>query len=365
MLRRLLTAALCAASLVVPSVSASDGPITRRDGFVLLWAAIHRPADAAKGKPYADVPRASAGGAEITFAKSRGILEDAALFHPDDALTLQDALVWMLRTRNVADADAVSTAALPSLLKRYPVATALSLAAWSPEMGSGALMARAGSTLVTPAQLQAMSDELTVLLQDETHEVSLYSEKFNGKGTAFGETFDMNALTAAHRTFPQNTLVRVTNIANGKSVTVRINDRGPYVAGRDMDLSLAAFLQIADRKAGKIRARFDRIGDASMAGPCSATPQQMVRVTKDVILTKGVPNYLHLGDTLTLQSGSDFRVDTVTAPDGSSQRPRQWVAPGGQYTLQPALTGTYRLLLGTKDGHQRAADMTVLACAAK
>ena len=78
-------------------------------------------------------------------------------------------------------------------------------------------------------------------LRDEVHEVSLYGEQFHGDGTAFGEKFDMYALTAAHRSFPHNTLVKVTNVENEKTVTVRINDRGPYVEGRDMDLSVAAF----------------------------------------------------------------------------------------------------------------------------
>jgi rare lipoprotein A len=66
------------------------------------------------------------------------------------------------------------------------------------------------------------------------------------QGTANGETFDPDALTAAHKTLPFNSLVRVTNPTNGKSVTVRINDRGPYIDGRCLDLSRAAFATIAD-----------------------------------------------------------------------------------------------------------------------
>ena len=66
------------------------------------------------------------------------------------------------------------------------------------------------------------------------------------QGTASGETFEPDALTAAHKTLPFNSLVRVTNPANGKSVTVRINDRGPYVGGRCLDLSRAAFAAIAN-----------------------------------------------------------------------------------------------------------------------
>lgn len=63
---------------------------------------------------------------------------------------------------------------------------------------------------------------------------------YGGKRTASGETMNPNAMTAAHRTLPFGSVVRVTNLASGRSVTVRINDRGPFVAGRCIDLSPAA-----------------------------------------------------------------------------------------------------------------------------
>lgn len=69
---------------------------------------------------------------------------------------------------------------------------------------------------------------------------SYYGAQFNGQRTASGERFDMNGLTAAHRTLPFGSKVRVTNTANGKSVVVRINDRGPFARGRLIDLSRAA-----------------------------------------------------------------------------------------------------------------------------
>lgn len=69
---------------------------------------------------------------------------------------------------------------------------------------------------------------------------SWYGPGFHGRKTANGERFDMNALTAAHRTLPLGTQVRVTNKSNGRSVVVRINDRGPYVGRRVIDLSKAS-----------------------------------------------------------------------------------------------------------------------------
>jgi rare lipoprotein A len=69
---------------------------------------------------------------------------------------------------------------------------------------------------------------------------SYYADEFHGRKTSNGETFDMYALTAAHPTLPFNSLVRVTNLDNNRSVEVRINDRGPFKGGRVIDLSLRA-----------------------------------------------------------------------------------------------------------------------------
>jgi rare lipoprotein A len=77
-------------------------------------------------------------------------------------------------------------------------------------------------------------------------EASYYADKFNGKKTASGEIFNNSKLTAAHRDLSFGTKVRVTNIANKKSVEVIINDRGPFKKSREIDLSKTAFLKIAD-----------------------------------------------------------------------------------------------------------------------
>jgi rare lipoprotein A len=73
---------------------------------------------------------------------------------------------------------------------------------------------------------------------------SYYADEFDGRTTANGERYDMHALTAAHRTLPFNTAVRVTNYDNGRSVIVRINDRGPFKDDRVIDLSLEAAQRI-------------------------------------------------------------------------------------------------------------------------
>lgn len=77
---------------------------------------------------------------------------------------------------------------------------------------------------------------------------SYYHKKFNGRKTASGEVFRNSKLTAAHKNLPFGTLVKVTNPQNNKSVKVRINDRGPFIKGREIDLSQKAFDKISDNK---------------------------------------------------------------------------------------------------------------------
>lgn len=78
----------------------------------------------------------------------------------------------------------------------------------------------------------------------ETGLASFYSESYNGKKTANGEIYHSSEYTAAHKKLPFNTKVKVTNLSNGKTVKVRINDRGPFVAGRIIDLTRAAAKKI-------------------------------------------------------------------------------------------------------------------------
>jgi rare lipoprotein A len=78
----------------------------------------------------------------------------------------------------------------------------------------------------------------------QTGKASYYADKFNGKPTASGEPYNSSKLTAAHRTLPFGTMVKVVNLRNQKEVVVRINDRGPFAAGRIIDLSKAAAQKI-------------------------------------------------------------------------------------------------------------------------
>ncbi len=86
---------------------------------------------------------------------------------------------------------------------------------------------------------------------------SYYADAFHGKQAANGEIFDMHDLTAAHRTLPFGTLVKVTNLTNQKSVVVRIIDRGPYVEGRIIDLSLGAARSVDMVTSGTAQVRIE------------------------------------------------------------------------------------------------------------
>ena len=86
---------------------------------------------------------------------------------------------------------------------------------------------------------------------------SYYGRRFHGRLTANGERFDMNAMTAAHKTLPFGTYVRVINPVNDRTVTVRINDRGPFIQGREIDLSRGAAERIGMIQSGHARVQLD------------------------------------------------------------------------------------------------------------
>ena len=126
---------------------------------------------------------------------------------------------------------------------------------------------------------------------DETGLASWYGEPFHGRATANGETYDMNVVSAAHKTLPLPSFVRVTNLENGRSMVVRVNDRGPFVNGRIIDISrrgaqLLGFYEkgtakvrvaaVQDADGGAIVPKPDIISPASEA-PVAAAPQTGVQ----------------------------------------------------------------------------------------
>ena len=112
----------------------------------------------------------------------------------------------------------------------------------------------------------SVEDEKKVedILESTAHEISTgvvswYGGKFHGRKTASGEKYDKHELTAAHKSLPFGTKVKVTNIRNGKSVVVEINDRGPYAKSRVLDLSQAAFSEIGHTNTGVMQVEYEII----------------------------------------------------------------------------------------------------------
>ncbi|TFF22088.1 septal ring lytic transglycosylase RlpA family protein [Jiella endophytica] len=121
-------------------------------------------------------------------------------------------------------------------------------------------IALAVALLAAPALTQAplvSAEAFAGAKQARAGNASYYGKRFHGRRTANGERFNMNAMTAAHKSLPFGTKVRVTNRRNGKSVVVRINDRGPYAHGRVIDLSRAAASRIGMLNSGTAPVKID------------------------------------------------------------------------------------------------------------
>lgn len=115
-------------------------------------------------------------------------------------------------------------------------------------------------------------------LPPATHEgiASWYGPGFHGRPTAAGEPFDQYALTAAHPTLPLGSRILVQNLENGRSVTVRVNDRGPFVAGRILDLSYASAHAIGMIRPGTARVRITVLDDTQETDPFAPPPTHYV-----------------------------------------------------------------------------------------
>ena len=107
---------------------------------------------------------------------------------------------------------------------------------------------------------------------DEIGIASWYGEQFHGRRTANGALFDMNALSAAHRTLPMPTTVRVTNLDNGRSIEVTVNDRGPFVKGRIIDLSRRAAQLLGFYRRGTARVRVQVVGGGGGTAASTVAP---------------------------------------------------------------------------------------------
>ncbi len=127
-----------------------------------------------------------------------------------------------------------------------------------------------------PPFYDVMGERYHVLADNEGYleqgVASWYGREFHGRRTSNGEPYDMYALTAAHKTLPLPTTARVTNLATGKSIVVRINDRGPFKKGRLIDLSYAAARELGFVTAGTAMVEVQALADASATDTAGAAP---------------------------------------------------------------------------------------------
>ena len=151
---------------------------------------------------------------------------------------------------------------------------------------------------------------------DEVGMASWYGPNFHGRTTANGETYDQYAMTAAHPTLPMPSLVEVTNLANGRTIVLRINDRGPFAKGRIIDVSKAAAEELGFKKQGVTRVRVRVVeedeGPRAEAAPVEAVAQNVLpaqngtAATQQAMASNAVapPPAVGTGEQLFLQAGA-------------------------------------------------------------
>ena len=172
---------------------------------------------------------------------------------------------------------------------------------------------------------------------------SWYGRKFHGQKTASGEIYDMFAMTAAHKTYPIPSYARVTNVKTGQSVVVRVNDRGPFLSNRIIDLSYAAAARIGIVNAGSGLVDVERIlpgGNAEVASSAAARPPlppppAAAMVETAVLSQEGAAIWLQLGAFSSVESAEGFRAHVG--------RELSWLLEPIAIT---SLAGTHRVRIG-------------------
>lgn len=150
---------------------------------------------------------------------------------------------------------------------------------------------------------------------------SYYAEDFHGKKTSNGEHFDMNALTCAHKSLPFNTILRVTNLSNGKTVEVRVNDRGPFVATREIDLSKAAAVKLGMIGTGTAKVKLEIVKQ----GPDTKLSRQTAASAAKIMakLGGGTSNSSNQAKNLAPGTFWDIQVGAFKSKDNAKARAKE------------------------------------------
>ena len=162
---------------------------------------------------------------------------------------------------------------------------------------------------------------------NETGIASWYGEPFHGRNTANGERYDMNELTAAHKTMPMPSAARVTNLENGRTLMLRVNDRGPFVAGRIIDISRRGAQLLGFYKKGTAKVRVEFIEFAPLTVITDREQLKRRLDTEEVVAIKSEPTverpaitsqYLDAPQTEQGSSGNDKLSSTIEPKNGTT-----------------------------------------------
>jgi rare lipoprotein A (peptidoglycan hydrolase)/uncharacterized protein YkwD len=228
---------------------------------------------------FPDVDSTAWYGKFVSKSKDLGVIkgdDTTGLFRPGDTVNLAETLKILLKANN-------QKLPVPTSNPYADVPTTAWFAPYFEFARLATLLDAKQSDTVHPAEpvTRGMLAELMYRLSKSTvvipdGKASYYGADFHGKTTSSGEVFDASAFTAAHRTYPFGTWLKVTNLENGKSVVVKVNDRGPYVSDptRVIDLSQAAFETISDLSRGIIEVTIEPTTAPEVATPVAAPDQQ-------------------------------------------------------------------------------------------
>jgi rare lipoprotein A len=191
---------------------------------------------------------------------------------------------------------------------------------------------------------------------DEVGLASWYGDQFNGKPTANGEMFDMNGISAAHATLPMPCIVEVTNLENGKTLQVRMNDRGPFHPGRIIDLSRAAAQQLGYFNKGTTQVRVRYVGPAQLNGmdaptTIAANHMHALLPLMPIAPAAALPTPAATSPGVVTTARSGFAVQAGAFSDrGNAERVAARLATAGRtniQTLDRAGSTLYRVTVGS------------------
>ena len=184
---------------------------------------------------------------------------------------------------------------------------------------------------------------------------SWYGDDFHAKRTANGEKYDMNTLTAAHRTLPLPSIVRVTNLENGRSLVVRVNDRGPYAKERIIDVSKRGAQLLGYQTKGTTKVKVEILADESRALKAALLNQKVPAVSKPVEKAEFKPAVSHANQAHFIQVGS-FRQKELAL---STQDKLQKLGKTQVVTADVNGATYYRVRLGPIEEEKQAQDVLI------